>query len=289
VHCPACGRALQVFPASPLPLFRPPVKTGTEAMPPPRGSSPFRFWLLPGLAAAVTLVLVLGMTLLMLRRSEPAPSTAGSNDGQAREHLAACLASARASASEGAYHSASDQLTEAIRLCELFPQLSPTSIGQLRGELRQTKLLADLSGESLPEIARHAVGLSVAEWKSAFMERYAGKAVVFDVRVYPNAGGVPKIDYVASVAGAPLEWDAGSLELWQSLPLRQPTRCLFGARLASVTNVGGRWLVHFRPASGVLLTDPDLLGGLSIAVDEELRAVLRRQSEWAADLPAGRE
>src|SRR5207248_4677318 len=107
-------------------------------------------------------------------------------------------------------------------------------------------------------------------------------------RVYPNVDG-PKIDYVAAVAGTPIEWHAATLELWQHLPLRQPTRCLFGARLAAVVNESGRWVVRFRPGSGVLFTDPDLLGGLSFAVDDELRDVLRRQSEWAADLPVGRE
>jgi hypothetical protein len=233
--------------------------------------------------------LVVGLTVWTLRQSDQAASAGELSEEQAREQFAACLASARGSAGEGAYHAASRQLTEALRLCERFPQLSPSSAGKLRAELRQTKLLADLSGESLQEIVRHAIGLSGAEWKTVFAERYADKGIVFDARVYPNAGDGPRIDYVAAVAGAAIELDAGSLELWQHLPLRQPTRCLFGARLAAVANDGGRWAVRFRPGSGVLFTDPDLLGGLSFAVDDELRDVLRRQSEWAADLPVGRE
>lgn len=289
VHCPQCGRAMQVFPASPLPFAG---RVPKEEPPPvrsPAGPRRLRFWLLPGLAAAGTLALVVGLTVWLLHRPGGAPVASEQTEEQAREQFASFLAHAKRSAGEGAYHSASRELSEALRLCDLFPQLSPASVVKLRGELWQTKLLADLSGESLQEIVRHAIGLGDAEWKIIFEERYANKAVVFDVRIDPNTGGVPRIDYVLEAADTAVELDTGSLDLWQHLPLRQPTRCLFGARLADVTRDGGRWAVRFRPGSGVLFTDPDLLGGLSFAVDDELRGVLRRQSEWAADLPVGRE
>src|SRR5947209_7452275 len=167
VHCLKCGRAIQVFPASPLPFVQqaPPSERPPE---PPALGRRIHFWLVPGLAAAATLALVVGLTVWLIGHHDEAPAAANLTEEQAREQFSLSLAAARRSAGEGAYHTASRQLEEALRLGERFPQLSPSSAAKLRGELRQTKLLADLVAESLQEIVRHAIGLSDAEWKTAF-------------------------------------------------------------------------------------------------------------------------
>ena len=68
------------------------------------------------------------------------------------------------------------------------------------------------------------------------------------------------------------------------MPLRQPQRLLFGFRIRGVRRLArDHWTVVPEPDSGVLLTDPEVLTGLSVAPDDELIEVLRRQARWAAD------
>jgi hypothetical protein len=237
----------------------------------------------------MTLLAVVYGTLWVLRPPESMrggrlPLTEEGAEVRAAEHLT----SARRHEREGSYRLADRDLTAVLRLREPFPNRVGPSRAALRTERRQVALLADLLAESLQEVTRNAVGLR-EEWRILFQERYAGKAVAFDARVLPDAGGSMHVDYALEVAGAAAEIDVASLDLWAHLPIRQPTRVAFGARLGAITGGRGRWVVGFLPTSGVLFTSEEMLGGLSFAVDEDLRAVLRRQAEWAADLPETNE
>lgn len=60
-----------------------------------------------------------------------------------------------------------------------------------------------------------------------------------------------------------------------------------GARLDSIArDEAGVWVIRFKPDSGVLLTDAEVAATASpLPLDDELQAVLRRQAEWAAELP----
>jgi hypothetical protein len=65
---------------------------------------------------------------------------------------------------------------------------------------------------------------------------------------------------------------------------------LFGARLAGLEREErgghGLWVIRLDPDSGVLLTDEDAAGACCPRpLDDGLRAVLRRQADWAAALP----
>jgi hypothetical protein len=66
------------------------------------------------------------------------------------------------------------------------------------------------------------------------------------------------------------------------LPLEEPTRLLFGARLARVRrDTPSSWEVRFEPDSGVLLTDPGAAAVCCPFLGEaELRALLQRQAGW---------
>ena len=44
-----------------------------------------------------------------------------------------------------------------------------------------------------------------------------------------------------------------------------------------------RWTVIPEPDSGVLVTDPLVLTGLSVPVDDDLTELMRRQAKWDSD------
>jgi hypothetical protein len=66
------------------------------------------------------------------------------------------------------------------------------------------------------------------------------------------------------------------------LPLEEPKRLLFGARLGSVAREHNSvWVVRFEPGSGVLLTDPQITAEiLPGPMDEEVHKLLERQRQW---------
>jgi hypothetical protein len=145
--------------------------------------------------------------------------------------------------------------------------------------LPQAALLADLSSESLEEILDHAAAAQPAEWEAEFPVRYRGKAVVFDVELSGPAGGPYRHSW-ALPQGTRMDFE--ELELLRRLPLEDPTRILFGARLDRVHRVGtAGWEIRFAPTSGVLLTDP---GAAAVCcpytAEGDLIRLLERQAAW---------
>jgi hypothetical protein len=145
--------------------------------------------------------------------------------------------------------------------------------------LAQASLLADLCSESLDEILAHAAGAQPAEWELEFPARYRGKAFVFDV-VMSGPAGEP---YHHTWPVRPdVHMDFAEVQLLQRLPLTEPTRVLFGVRLAEVRrDTPASWEVRFDPAGGVLLTEPEAVSACCPYLDEaELNDLVRRQSGW---------
>ena len=72
------------------------------------------------------------------------------------------------------------------------------------------------------------------------------------------------------------------MKLLRRLPLAEPTRLLFGVRLAGVRrDTPTSWEVVFEPESGVLLTDPGAAAVCCPYLGEaELRTLVQRQAEW---------
>jgi hypothetical protein len=292
VRCGRCGHDLFVFPIPPLPAeLAGGVPTGVPArlttIPPQ-----VRFWFSPILAGSVALVVVAAVVGAILRWHRPAAHRGEDplTPGRAALHFDTQEQIIRSALTDGSFRLALREIDKAHNVHSQFPGvLSAERREQFRQWQLQAALLTDLLGESLGEIFEHSLGLDDREWQAAFRERYAGKAFVLDTRVWRDAGGHLRIDYQLSGGGLPGDWDVEAFALFRQLPLAYPQRLVFGARLAEVARTGReRWRARPEPDSGVLITDAAVAAGLSLPLDEELRAVLRRQAGWAADLRPGR-
>ncbi len=280
--CTNCGRPVFVFPASPPPF----VAAGASG----RGAlGPWlRFWLPPAAAALLAVALV-GAVIAALVRGYRPPDAAEPplTELRAGPLIGDRLDAARTALLEGSYRVARQELDAAHALHLRFPQLllPADRYRQLRQWRPQSGLLADLLSESVGEIFRHSIGLADREWDSLFRERYQGRSVLLDARVFRDAGGHYRIDYQLEAAGVAGVWDCDHLRLFERLPLQAPQRLLFGFRLDAIRRPAkDRWVVTPQPDSGVLITDPLLLGGLSIPVDADILEVLRRQATWDVDV-----
>jgi hypothetical protein len=156
----------------------------------------------------------------------------------------------------------------------------------LNQKLRETSLLADLLSESLDEILERAARLPEDEWKAQFEKRYRGtgsaNAVVFDAEVRQIGPRRYRLDWELSAGTEPARVEIDELRFLEDLPLQEPRRLLFGARLGSIQREqNGVWVVRFEPTSGVLLTDPRALSVRYPApVDDEIKGLLERQRRW---------
>jgi hypothetical protein len=150
---------------------------------------------------------------------------------------------------------------------------------------RQAALLADLLAEPLEDVVRHAAGIKEAEWVADFRQRYHGRAVVFDMVVQRVAGRRLRHNYCLATPMLEARLELGGLALLRGLPLDQPQRLVFGARLAGVTREPpGTWVIRPEPDSGVLLTDPGAAAACCAAFgDPGTQALLKLQTTWAAD------
>jgi hypothetical protein len=236
-------------------------------------------------AAAVTLVgvcLVYAVVLSALR-SRPAAST--------REESATAEAHAHAgqkALAAGNFRRAADELSAARGLLEQHPEASTAAETRRVLQLhRQAALLADLLSESLGEILQRAAGLQEEEWQSQFEHRYQNHAIIFDADVARDAAGHFQLDYHVRAGPEPARIDVGDLKVLAALPRERPARLLFGARLAGMRREPpGTWVVHFDPDSGVLLTDLDAVAACCPPpIDGEMTALVKRQSDWLAELP----
>jgi hypothetical protein len=204
------------------------------------------------------------------RAGRPAPTAPRRRSGYANGQKYLNEGSFRLAAQELAWSNGSDSLSVVQR--------------RLRQQLQsEATLLADLVSDSLEDILRHAAGVSDAEWQADFGHRFQGKAVVFDVKVWRLPDGKVSHSYTLWVGKEPARLELGELTFFQSLPLEEAQRLVFGARLASarLEPPGPTWVVRLQPESGVLLTQP---GAAELCCpplgDREGRQVLARQAAW---------
>jgi hypothetical protein len=243
-------------------------------------------WRGPLLAGGLTLVVVIALFVaVLIPLLRPSPSAVLSPAEEARQQFAA----GRAALAEEKLLQARAELAQAReRLARAPGALSAAEARELTQLHRQTVLVTDLSSESLGEMLRVAAGLRPDEWEAHFERRYRGQAVIFDdvVRRDP-AGGLTLATYEVRAPGESARLDLDGLKLLKALPLQEPQRLLFGARLTAITREPpGRWVVRFDPDSGVLLTDESIAAACCPPpIDDDLKAVLKRQAEWAAALP----
>lgn len=274
VPCPACGRPSFVFPLSPYDL--PP-----ETAPLP---AKWRSWRTPLLAALGSVVLLLaGFALAwpyLLPRIAPPDEV---------PNAATLLAEAeagRVALSEGKFHVGRRLVEDVLARRDRRPSVLTAGQNRDLNQLqRQADLLARLSTRSLEEIVRQGMLVrDPGEWAAQFAD-YRDRTIVFDDSFRRDADGRRVIAVeVVGVGQEVVRLAFEELELFQDLPLDDSPRLIFGARLTGCRREdGGTWVVRFEPASGVLLTDPDLWQACSsAALDDDARRVFARQRQMVA-------
>ncbi len=287
IPCGRCGAELFILPLSRLPAVRAPGGRFDAAAAIPLLRGGWRIWVGPAAAVAFTVLgLVIAYQFLAHPRAEDRRTRADALPGIAAEDLAARLSAARGHLGRGNMNLALDELTRARAAGERhgWPPARRLEWDRLR---RQAELLVALSAESVEEILEHAAGVQEREWQAEFARRYRDKAVVFDLEVRVGAGGRYEHDWLLRARDEAAHLDLDDLELLRRLPLDPAQRVVFGARLASVQREPGRgFVVRLEAASGVLITDAEAAVACFLSPDEaEVRALLERQTEWAAREP----
>jgi hypothetical protein len=284
VPCPDCGAELFVLPRSPLPRV-PGVKRPAIPAAARQAHRLRRRRVLVPVVAGCVLAATLGGVIWWLssprhqdeERADVAAADAPVWTRDSLGELQTLLA-------RGQFHQAAAGAKAALTLRQGRPQLFTAAEGDALRQLHaEAALLADLSAESLEDILRHGAGLPAAEWEATVRARYRGKAVVFDAEVRRTADGVVHTSYRLAGAGEEARLHLDALRLLHALPLEEPRRLVFGARLERVAREPpGTWVVRFEPDSGVLLTDAEAAAwccpGLA---DAESRALFARQRGWA--------
>jgi hypothetical protein len=272
--CPRCGRKRFLLPNSPW--FAD--SAGSTAEP--------TAFLTPGRFLLVILVggsLAMGLIFLLVRpylHRPGAPLPEASAPGDSRSSLAAGERNLR----EGNVHLALRMLNAAIDQSERQgATLSREEHQQVEQLRRECGLLAHLLDHSLEEIVQLALQHhDDDEWKAKFAD-FRGRTVIFEDVLRRDAQGRPTLSfYAVRVGDIEARVAVDDLQLLGQLPLDPPQRWLFGGRLADCRREeGGRWVLHFEPNSGVLLTDETAAAACCPApLEEDLRAVLRRQKQW---------
>jgi hypothetical protein len=163
--------------------------------------------------------------------------------------------------------------------------LSASEHQELRQLQRQAALLKDWAGEPLDFILARSAQLKNEEWQ-AVVGQYRGKAFIFDAELRLDAGRQYQAKINRAGRGPLLKLELQDLKLLGYLPLDEPKRVLFGARLVEIRREAeGTCVVRLVPDSGVLLTDVASAGLGQMIADPLLQQILQQQREWAANLP----
>ena len=283
--CVRCGQAVFVLPSSPLPLLDD-EPTRSQPSNPTAPTPKFSTWRRPLLAGGITLVAVILLFVLLLNFLGRTPQPTASSP--AADELNRHLAQGEAALAEGSFARAVDELGKARELRDRGQSMSLADGRRLQQLYRQADLLSGLLSDSLQTIVQQAVGSrrDEGEWQRQFADRYKGKAVIFDAEVRRDAAGELHLDYLLQIPQTKARIDLQSLKLLRTLPLDQPRRLLFGARLESVVlEPEDTWVIRFDAESGVLMTDANAVAACGLPEDEDSREVLRRQVEWLSQLP----
>ncbi len=244
---------------------------------------------MPALAGTMTLlVLVLLFLALMpyLARQNPNPPPDPAK--QLRQQIEA----GRQALTEGRFNQAMEILDRCCKQARANPRwLTEAERRDLYQGFRQAELLDGLLSLSLQELLAQALAAGRDdEWRARFRKDYHRKAVVFDDLLRLDGEGQPVLGFTtvrANEISARLAVE--ELRLLAQLPLGQPVRVIFGARLQDFAREpGGNWVIRFEPDSGVLLTDEEAfraLAPLLLDRDDSIPRVLKRQREWVEKLP----
>lgn len=285
VRCARCGASRFIFPQSPLPAPESSADTGPNSASMANGTSRLRIgiFVLSGMLCAAIAVGFVMWAKSRYRRLGSDPQSSVSQTFERHRHAG------REALHSGHYERATGELRRSL---ELFPQLAKDQysleyLEELKQETRQASILADLSPHTLEEIVRASIGVADDEWEEIFRKRYAGKSVILDDIIHRDAGGRLRHQLRILVLDGAATIDLDRLNMLNYLhALSSATRLFIGFRLKRVyRRTEGAWRIEPEPDSCVLFTDPKILSGLSITIDADLEAQLKRQSAWFEKVP----
>lgn len=276
VYCLACGEPVFVLPQGP---YSPDVPHA--ASPPP--VSHLSGWRLPALAGAVTLLAVVAVYVLVFYQlSDPASSRPLR---ETAEQIDAHELSARAALSRGDIEEALQSLATARNVYERQREVVPASRGRRLVQLyREVDLLASRLPKPFELTLQRWKMLEPEELEKVFADA-RDTAVFFDLVLLRDGAG--QYHYERRLGPELPTLELHELKLLNRLPLQNAReRVVFGAKLAGLRrDAQDRFVVSFDPDSGVLVTEEDVASVVVPPLEENLRAVLQRQADWANEAP----
>jgi hypothetical protein len=278
LRCPACGRVRFVLPRSALPAVTdsPPSLTVGPTAPGPRHA----FWI-SGAAISLVVLLAASLAVAVIHSLRPDKAPDGETRLSPGERFDRHWLAGQDAMKSGDYHIAAKELTAAIDLARELPnRLRLEELRAATQQRRQAALAADLLSESLSEVIHNSIGVADPEWQEIFTKRYAGRSFIMDDTIHRDAAGQIHHGYRFRIAGRDGRLDLASLTAVEHLPIPVPTRVLIGMRLAGFRLEKDVWIIDPEPKSGVLITDVRLVTNLSLRLDAETEAVLKRQEHW---------
>jgi len=279
VRCPSCQAERFILPRSPLPAV---VEGESVAV---GGGSLFgRRPAFAAVAVASAFAVVIGVVLYFVFRK---PAFPGPTPQTPAERFASRHAAGRAALADGSFQQAAFDLKGALAAADQVPGLlSVAERKEMSRQQRQAAIVADLLSESLADVVRSSIGTPETEWQNIFARRYAGRSLIHYETIHRDAAGNYHGEYRVQVTGAECRIDRKALKILKDVDLSSPQRVLIGFRLASLRrDPQGGWTASLDPESGVFLTDPAMLKGLSIPDDVEVQEVMKRQKAWVDQLP----
>jgi hypothetical protein len=287
IPCPNCSRKVFVLPASPFDF-------ADEQPPAPVTATWLRSWKLPLFAGAGSVVVLLGLYLVIILsfRKQPAASreqVVKADPEAARREMKSSLRAM----DEGRFNAALARLNAVILERERHPRLLTPGEGlTLKHLQRQADLLSRLSPVSLEMIVEKAMLVRDADERSAQLDAYRGKSIVFDDKVRrdpsdPNGRWLKLDSYSVEVDGKKVRVALEDLDILRDLPLDDGPRMIFGARFADTRPESSGddkhtgWVIHFITDSGVLFTEADTVEVASpTPLTPGLKEAMQRQKDW---------
>lgn len=275
VRCARCNRELFVLPLSPLPA----VRLGAASTTVDGRSRPV--WLVPLLAGGATFLVMVALFVVLWDYIIPGRISGAAATrplGTAEQHLTI----GRKALQIGDFRLALEELTAAQALVLANPQgVSADDRRHLLQLHRQATLLTDWPKDSLEQILTRLAPLRDDEWQTV-IGKYHGKVFVFDLEVRRDAARRYQIKFTRPPGRLTLRLDLQDLVLFQHLPMDNPQRIWFAARLTEAKReAADRCLIRLDPNDAVLLTDVNPIA-LGAQVPD---AHLALQRKWTAELP----
>jgi hypothetical protein len=241
-------------------------------------------WLWPIMAGGLTLAIVSAVLVLILSHLQTNRTGRPSQPSRTTADVESRIQTARKAIAGGDLKKAVEELDAARELIRQQPDLVPAiEARRLAALQREVALVNDWPREPLEQILARVGKLNPREW-DVVVAGYRGKPAIFDLEVRRDPTGRYRVEGKRPAGEVTLRLELQNLAVLHPLPLADPQRLIFGARVTEIRREGaGTYAVLFEPDSGVLLTDPEVAAKCFLQpLDEPMREVIRRQADWLA-------